>query len=852
MHLFRLLTRWMTILLLFSVVHNASAQTWHVNHSHTLIWDGKPFLPIGVAFSPESLFSNSKSSWDHDKNELDTLKTDGVSNILIQPGQTLVDTTPASLQKLLNYLDSNGFHYGISFGKGITSSLTGFEILPSVFNYKDQKSDQASWVVKDTDEAAYFVSSIENGTSTLTASGKADIQGDAAYAPFHPDGTSNSVVYLIPHINIPTTDNISFPDVWGGFDAYRDRLLALFKQISIGSGLRFFLNPLGENIQFTDKTANLVPDSESFRIDWESWLEREFGTVKNLSGRWGLEDGPESIRALARLMPLWSRDHGTPYMFDPGTGKTYKAHLIGSSLSPWWDDFNRWRFSSLLRLYNGMADILKNQIAPVPVVYTYYPSNAAFEKPASENGFDGLAISTSAFDSNRSARSSGPAYVQADLSEKPLWLMAAPILSSSINSADNIDLRAYDSLRALESDLGSLHSNGFKALYLSIPGKDSLLSSWITRAETDLNIDPATVASLKPRTLFFPAGTPGPAQIGNVPGSTDVLWLPAPLHGNSLDWWPSFSGYTAVMPDGKEVTVLLSLLGPRTVHLFIPDVKVMHVTDPEGDPVIAKKIGKDEFEIHFGDSPLVFSGSSQLLMPEESASDAISAGMYLLKIALAEKSQSSDYAKIQMDQAVLLFHKKNYVGAYQLARPQIESLAADLQPYTWMEGEASGSNNFTEIAQNPEASHGAYLRLDTSQPPVTAPNYGVRYTFNAPSSGLYTVWLAGTLPGPDISPFSWYMDAGYPDAKPPHDPAPHGPRYLSNYFGWMFLGNATLTKGDHALTIKVDGPASATGNYRFAIDTIVIAPASYPFSPYTTILPPPIPAEAFLKLINKK
>ena len=74
---------------------------------------------------------------------------------------------------------------------------------------------------------------------------------------------------------------------------------------------------------------------------------------------------------------------------------------------------------------NTLANVLKQQAANVPVVYTWTPSGSFFTNYSHEGGFDGLAVATRPGEPSRLARTTGPAYSQAEQSARTTWFLAA-------------------------------------------------------------------------------------------------------------------------------------------------------------------------------------------------------------------------------------------------------------------------------------------------------------------------------------------------------------------------------------------------------------------------------------------
>ena len=71
---------------------------WNINSASALIWDGKPYMPVGANFYPISLKSDQPTDYDRDLAALADLKSRGVKDIIIVPEGTL-----ANLWHLIRY-----------------------------------------------------------------------------------------------------------------------------------------------------------------------------------------------------------------------------------------------------------------------------------------------------------------------------------------------------------------------------------------------------------------------------------------------------------------------------------------------------------------------------------------------------------------------------------------------------------------------------------------------------------------------------------------------------------------------------------------------------------------------------
>ncbi len=821
-----------------------TAIPWRINRAGTLIWNDLPWLPTGGYFTPQSLFNSSAQAWQADQNALNTLLKAGIRDLVIWPSHALTLASQQALQRLLDLLNSQGFHYGIAFGQTPLPPLSGFLVHPSIYRFDNPNVTVAHWQVDNSDAAAWFTFDPKNN-SRILQDGMAQMDGSTASAPNtgSPD-VSHPITLLLPHVVLPPAQHL--PDVWSGFDSYRDALLQLFAKIKFGPGLRFFLDPLGPSASLPASDDLVVPDSLMFHLEWQQYLQQKYGSGRQISSHWVLSDTIKDIGLLSRLVPLWSRGRGIPYLYDPSTGKTWQVLGGTSPGSGWWADFYTWRNKTLRASLNSMANLLKKRVADVPVVCTEQP-NSFLLTQRHPDGYDGIAVQTTAMQPWRTARVTGAAYASAAWSSQPLWFIASPIQGVPAESSSSASI-GYPSLSALDQDITDMRRIGLKAFFFDgfqtpasqlqttpdwLQKPDQL--AWLNIAHHDFDSD-SLAATLLPRVFYYPVNAPGGAQIGITPSTAGVYWLPSDTSGSSLNFWPSFNGYTIQMPDDSSRTVLWSLFGPRTVRFELAKPRLLQVFTPGGNPVPVKYEGKNDVLVPFGTEPLVFQTSGQTLFPVQAATDVQQLLILLLNESRGKKIPVAAFAGMQADQDIRLLKEHDYLGVYAGAMHQVNLLAPLLSPYRWIEGEDSVGSNFPNIVQNPAASNGAYLHLDTIQQPALASAYAARYVFDLPSSGSYTIWVAGTPPGSGTSPLGWYIDHN-PENDPLHSQL-YSARYLDSYFAWYPLGTVNMKAGPHALTLHVRKPVN--GRYRFSIDAIAISPQNTPFVPDAAVRPLPL------------
>lgn len=845
---------------------------WSIDAAHALTWDAVPYVPVGGTVYVKSLQSDAPAAWQADTEAFDRLKAHALHDVLVIPEGSLVDAPAARLQRLVDYLDNNGFRYGLGFGLGLKAPLTGIVVKPSSYRVADtRESLTATWQVHDSDGG--LLALVDTGDDNKLAR---PVQVISTHDGFlsgsleAPTAVGRVVAVLYPHKVSSGAQKTSLPDVWSGFDGYRDRLLTLLGAVKFGPGLRFFLDPLVASVGLAGETDFTIPDSSSFLMEWEAFLARRYPSIDELRQSWGLPEGDFGQHAdLARLIPMWANERGAPYYYDPQMHKSLR--VTDTRQSRWWQDFLDCRNDGISYYLNALCDVLKRQIADVPVVVTWTGTQQIFLNTNS-GGFDGLCVDAPTATQRAVTQVLAPAYAEAVQCSRNIWCVAAgfgairqsaaaelsprpilaalvddgqararrttrPVTPGALRGASTVPRYGTDSL---DDTIAVLERTGMKAFFAAPTGVEAALGQLSSSAA---RIDLAA-ARYMPRTLFFPLSAPGPAQAGFVPGAPDVLWLGSFAGGEALDYWPSYVGYARPIRNGAATeTVLISRFGRRTTHLMLPSVKDHpQVRSADGQPITFHPAGPGAIEVTLDSAPVVITTGPGEIVPAEASMDILTQLRLLIQDAIMQKVPGVESARPTLDRAQAAYRVKDFSQAYFFARSAVDDMINAAEPYIWMEGEAPYQNisTFTEVAANPSASAGAYLRLSTPSAPDRY-GYGARYAFDVPNDGRYNVWLAGSISGQATSPIHWRINSN-PEQEP-SDTAPHGPLYLGDMFGWTLLGTADLKKGTgQTLSIYVVDRAPGTHEYSFDIDALLLT--TQDFDPNGPLRPLPYPAAA--------
>ena len=111
------------------------SHAWSVGQGHGLTWEGQAYLPAGAVFVPLSWTgTGGEEDWGKDKAALDLLSKGGVHDLVLSAGaKGLTHVPPPAAQRVLDYLDANGFHYGLRIADFPKDPLIGYIVKPAVY-----------------------------------------------------------------------------------------------------------------------------------------------------------------------------------------------------------------------------------------------------------------------------------------------------------------------------------------------------------------------------------------------------------------------------------------------------------------------------------------------------------------------------------------------------------------------------------------------------------------------------------------------------------------------------------------------------------------------------------------------
>ena len=791
---------------------------WSVNDAHTLLWGGAPYIPVGGAFASRYLaLGATDENYAADVKALETIKSKGITDIILKSTGPITSVDPAALQKMIDYLDANGFTYGIEMDDGPKEALKGYLVSPNRYRLEGPSNDTqivCSW--PDVDSALYVV--VSKADNSIKAMGGA-VSGDGkVIVNLSEPLAAGQILIVYPHKSYKAVADGGVGDIWTGFSEYRDRVLEFFKKVKFGPGLRFFLEPFTSKMDFTGEMTNFLPDSTGFRLGLEAFLTKKLVHEGAVRASWGVNDDLKSIEVAARLVPLWGGGRGVPYAYDRATADRYQ---IDTSVSGAWRDIIDYRDRSAQERMNTISDVLRKQVANVPVVFKSAKYHRVYSNPFGMSGYDGLGAEAYGTGDVPVAKVAGPLYALAEESAKTMWYIAAATQTSSGNKT----LVGYANENALMVALDYLREVGCKGFFVdslqALPDEtrknfglinDPQQLGWLAGFKTRLAA--ASAAEFKPTVVSYPIAPVTGAGVKRLGPGT--WWLPSLRTGQTSFIGDGLCAYTIA---GEDKTYMWSTVGARTVSLKLSASESPTIEFPEGKAVTNKK---GFLTLTLTDTPIVLRGLDfSLAFPSETAEAEIGRLAALIpeadKAGIGVKGARDGLANAQN----VLKNGKPLI-AFGIAQSSLQELYTALGADLWIEGEGSPAHNFDGPSPAPGASKSLVLLLDSDDNPPLMP-YSAAYTFDVGNSSSYEIWLAASSPT-DSSPMSYSLDDATWNQITPADVKPQA---YAHGLSWYKIGSTNLIPGKQMLKLRADGRRAGDNRYYFAIDAIVLSPKGF-------------------------
>lgn len=734
----------MTSLVALTCLLAAQASPWTLNPNNTLVWQGEPYLPVGLRIdgSVDAVVQADQA---------------GVKDVLVQlPGDG------GGWAPVLAELNQRGMRYLIAVDS-LAPSAEGVAVEPEAYRVAGITGPRS------------FELSVPGGTDALVLLA-AQRDGAVAWQNRMPLAAGRAKLEVdprtdLPHVLLmyPRVRDLRVTDFWEGFDGTRDALLAALTRNEMGPGFRGIVDPLGVVAGFPAPDTSFVPSSPLFQLELAQYLERRYGKLDVALRAWtvGLND-LKSFADLARLVPLWAESRGVQNLWDPATDRLYSA--IGAQSNAW-DDIRAVVRATAVRRYSRFVAAIRRQF-DVPVVQTWVGWNGPYEEASA---LDGVAFS---------AREPGLLGLVQNVSRPAssvlrrsgtTWLLAG-------------DLRfGEDSLETRVAETESLGARGW--FVTAGTDEERLEVARLARAR----VGDTGPAEWKPTAVFYPEAATNPAYPMRLQGG--LWWLPSPAQGEPIDFGAEFAGYryadatrryTALWRrGGQDGRALLRVANPKSVRFVTLD-----------GVEVQGRVRKEGTEIALGPTPLLAHGD-EIPVPETALGDVIA------KIRLTITGDASGFADGARGQLATRTAgiSANPGGAYLSLLEELADGVRRLAPFVWLEGESTASTNFSTPIRQVGCSGGAALRLVQRLSLPGEVSYA-EYTFRPRAKGLHEVWVAARMPESATQPMT--VRVGNTLLRP----EPGLTSLYGLGFGWMKLGTVELGDSTYKLVLELPATAS--------------------------------------------
>lgn len=652
--------------------------SWTVNAAFALTWDGAPYLPVGVAFSPRSLAEpDDPSAWGADKETLRSLKAAGVTDVWMAATHLARNVPVSTWQRLVDLLEAEGFCYGLALPATLPSPVAGYYLGNPAFRSDPiTGSGECALLIQipgysgELQRVAAVVLDADTGALLRVDWAKLvpTTQGVRASISLNVPPGERHVVAMVPFL----TGTTGLPDVWGGLETAQESLRP-FSALKFGPGLRFLLHPYSGILNLDGPGGYLVPTSENHRLEFEAFLSRRYARIETLRERWAFRGGdPASFQVAARLVPLVvveTKEGKAGYLLDE---KERRCYTIAIKESSFWYDYLSFREQSLREHFQLIAQAMRQQIADVPVVVQRSGQmRRVYVNDQPVTGFAGIGIH--ARDINLLAQA-GFAIGECRQATTRPWCLA-------------LALEGYRTKESLLAALELLRQIGMKGWFVSLEGSPPETPSWLAEFRASL-LARSDAADYRPHYVLYPHPTQETGAFGIQHPTVEAETRPVARHAwwiptlpdrvwHVLDVGEGLCAYGMQTERGYEIC-LWAPKEKRRIHLRPPAFAVVEVYDPAGK-LVKRHRGADRLRLDLGPEPLTLLGMNpEFLVPIEVAE----AELRELERLVKEMKMRQGHTEVLQDLVALarrLDPDRRPRDVRNLVRPKLDSLRQMLE-----------------------------------------------------------------------------------------------------------------------------------------------------------------------------
>jgi hypothetical protein len=720
--------------------------------------------------------------------QLSQLKAQGVQEVVLR-----LDALPSreAWQSLLETAEASGLEWRLWLAN--LPRTEGWTVAPERYRMMGNTDGVYTLAVPDATRLLLAVSPRE--TPYLRLSSVLELSNGRAVSAI--GDTAESVLLLYP------LRKDALPDLWDGWDAYRDALLQLLTHRAPKQGFRGWLLQSDWDIL----SVSTLPTSPLAQAEWQAYLKTRYPDLTELERAWDTSTKLERHEQATRLMPLWREGRGLPYLVAPD--ESVKPQELDPNRSRFWDDWRaflaeRWRvllagLRTMLTRHTPNAEFTVLQTAPDPAEL---PLPDAFADPQLPLGWYLPAARRDQWRTQLLLET-----LRRERTLEPLSTLIAEW------AADDAERASMFQTFAREMGIERVYWCG------RVPEE-----AWRTLTQTDA---PPDAPTLQP----FPATLWGLTEIRRYRSG---WWAPSAqpdlqtlLWGFEIHGFQKATEVRTLDAQGKlDITRQLELClwvdeGEREITLRRFERAPLTAFDLNGQAVRLDVRG-DRVRLRVGATPVRLRGFQSEPICETSV-EAWTARVAELFKRGNPTGQDAQVLKFNFDNALSIY-RRNPSQGFPLLRANWFELERAFQPYRWIEAENARQHEFGTVRRDPAMSGGATLWLNTRLPIESA---SATYAVSLREAQAYTLWLA--VRGVPSGSVEWQVvAAGEAEATPVAEGTAilSAERAVARYADqcyWLPLGMATLKAGEYRLTLRWKPSASQLPHYA-EWDAILIAP----------------------------
>ncbi|MHB8637961.1 MAG: hypothetical protein ACYC96_15995 [Fimbriimonadaceae bacterium] len=736
---------------------------WSIGDGHALIWQGKPYTPIG-------------------------LRVDGTV--------AAIDKAAAlGFQDLCVDLPAGGDGWSEAFAELQKHNLTFLVNINSLANFADGYSiEPEGFRITQFKEGVPINVDIPGASSVyaiLAASRDGEIlrrervktPGGRLELKWPMPSEDDAVLILYPRMQ-----SADLPDYFEGLDMQRDRLLRSLRLQKTTTGLRGIVNPLGTIVKLPAPDVRFVPSSPFFQIELARFLQAKYRSVETAEQSWSMRSSDiDTFAKMAQLVPMWSPERGLLDLWNPTTDKLYP---IESRRSLAWADIHDVVNTAARRRVRYLTEAI-HHLVQVPVVQEWAGWAVPYEGGAM---VDGVGMQTRG--TQRSELLVGAARAASTVIrwKAPGWLLATHVDLSDATP---------DAVNGVLEDLISVGARGIFAR----TDKPDVLKALAAAAA---RYRAGGIPNEAVRAFFYPEDATFPAEPQQLPGG--VWWLPAPYDGNRIELGSRIQAYRFNDGTGDRFVYWVPT-GELPIQLLVANPKAITVNSVDGS-TIPTKVTKAGVNVTISSTPIVVAGAADIPIPSISRDEL--ADRFAKMIIVAGNTHADVTQEAVVFQNDAGGFDRSPGGSFTAMRTQYDLVVRKLSRYTWIEGESAQSGTLGEHIFYPGCSMNGAYRMETKLN-IPGQRYRVSYSMFPKTQADQDVWIAARVPRALREGMRVVVGTQVFSLST----APVCPYGLG--FAWYHLGTTKLGVDPVSVTVTVDG----TTGFEMAIDAILITPDKF-------------------------